>query len=364
MLRGWRWSVVLAAAAALAAVPTLVAALPASGGGPSAAQLLARIKASAAVGYSGYAESSGGLALPVTSDFSSLTDLLGDTSQLRVWWRSGQDWRVDLLSATGESDMQQDGPTTWTWDYEANVATVTEQSPSQQVRLPVAADLLPPSLGRRLLSGATPAQVRRLPSVRVAGRDAAGVRLRPGEPGSTIDHVDVWADPRTGLPLRVEVAGAGLTVMSTQFLDLDTRAPSAATTGFTPPPGARVRGVDQPDLAAEVEHLEAGAPPARLAGFARSDVVAPIGAIGVYGQGVTEFAAAPLPYWDADELRAQLAGRQGSSDNASEQWVTVGPLSLVLTQDVGERAWLLTGTVTLGTLRTAADELLRGAGGS
>ena len=84
-------------------------------------------------------------------------------------------------------------------------ATSSAYSP---VRLPDDADLAPPALARRLLAGARPAELRRLPSRRVAGR-SAGAAPAPGEPTTTIERVDVWADTATGLPLRVEAYGAG-----------------------------------------------------------------------------------------------------------------------------------------------------------
>src|SRR3712207_7111533 len=43
-----------------------------------------------------------------------------------------------------------------------------------------------------------------------SGRDAAGLRLTPSDPDTTIGRVDIWADatgdPATALPLRVEVS--------------------------------------------------------------------------------------------------------------------------------------------------------------
>ncbi len=61
----------------------------------------------------------GDLALPVTSgQFSSLVDLFGSTTQLRVWWRSNQDWRVDEVSPSGEQDVHGIGADLWTWNYE------------------------------------------------------------------------------------------------------------------------------------------------------------------------------------------------------------------------------------------------------
>ncbi len=50
-------------------------------------------------------------------------------------------------------------------------------------------------------------ELSRLPARRVAGRSAAGLRLVPADPASTIARVDVWADEASGLPLRVEVYG-------------------------------------------------------------------------------------------------------------------------------------------------------------
>src|SRR4029453_13306921 len=75
-------------------------------------------------------------------------------------------------------------------------------------RLPQAPDLLPPDLARRLLADAAPGDgLTALPPRRVAGIAAAGLRFTPGDPDTTIDRLDVWADPATGLPLQVELAG-------------------------------------------------------------------------------------------------------------------------------------------------------------
>ena len=77
------------------------------------------------------------------------------------------------------------------------------------------------------------------PVCAVAGRSVPGLRLHPSDPRTTISHVDVWADAATGLPVKVEIYGAsGGPVLSSAFLDLTISTPAAATTGFTPPPGA------------------------------------------------------------------------------------------------------------------------------
>ena len=52
------------------------------------------------------------------------------------------------------------------------------------------------------------AEVTSLPSRRIAGRDTQGLRLRPADRRTTVDHVDVWADAASAIPLRVDVVGA------------------------------------------------------------------------------------------------------------------------------------------------------------
>jgi hypothetical protein len=36
----------------------------------------------------------------------------------------------------------------------------------------------------------------------IAGVDAAGLRINPTDPATTIGRVDIWADPETGLALQ------------------------------------------------------------------------------------------------------------------------------------------------------------------
>ena len=156
-----RWLVVLAGIAVLAALPAAVAALPSRTAAVSAATLLQRINSSSNQAYSGYAESSGGLALPVTDQFGSIADLFGGRSQLRVWWRSSADWRVDAVTFAGESDVHHDATGDWSWNYESNTVSRTDQTVAPAVRLPTATDLLPPQLARRLLSQASPSEASR-----------------------------------------------------------------------------------------------------------------------------------------------------------------------------------------------------------
>jgi hypothetical protein len=355
----WRWAVVVLAVAALAAAPSVVARLPVGDTDVSAAGLLARVQGSSEIPYSGYAQSTGGVVLPVTDPLSSLTNLLGDTTTMRTWFLGSDRWRVDTVLLTGERDLYRDGLQTWSWDYEAARAVL---STDPALRLPREADLLPTELGRRLLSEAEPSEVSRLPAVRVAGVDAPGLRLVAADARTTVREVDVWVDPGTGLPLRVDVLGDGATrpVVTTSFLDFSTAVPDAATTSFTPPPGAEVERQGPTDLAALADQHSDAVPPTTLAGLpARERVGA--GAVGIYGSGVTLLAAIPLRGRDTHGLRDQLEATPGAVVDADGVGVGVGPLNLRLTpRGADGTSWIISGTVTADTLTAAAQQLATG----
>ncbi len=356
-----RWCIVAVGIAVLVALPTAIRALPARDSALSASTLLQRVQGSGGVAYSGYAEAVGGLQLPVTDEFSDLANLLGERTRLRVWWRGDDDWRVDALEPSGETDLIHDERGTTVWEYEA--ARVTRTS-DPAVRLPRTADLLPSVLGRWLLSEASAREVSRLPAERVAGRDAPGLRLDPADPQSSVDHVDVWVDARTGLPLRVAVYGPAedTAAMTTSFLELSTEAPGAADTAFTRPPGAEFDVEETLDIATRADRFAPVLPPDRLAGLQRRSGDRG-GAVGDYGRGVTRLVAIPL--WDepAGPLRDQLARTPGVEVDDVGTTVTIGVLGLLLAdRNRDGTSWLLAGTVTTSTLRQAATELAALAG--
>ncbi len=355
-----RWAVVAAGAVLLLLAPYVISRIPVARTSISATALLTRIQASAGIGYSGYAESAGALALPVTnSDFSSLADLLGGRTDLRVWWRAASDWRVDTVNAVGERDYHQDAAGTWRWDYEDNFAERTDFAAAPQARLPRADDLLPPSLARRLLSQAVASEVSRLPDRRIAGRDVPGLRLRPAAPASSISQVQVWALP-SGLALRVDVFGrTGPAVLSSAMLDVTPHRPTAARTVFTPPAGAQVHTDELPDIVSSLDQFAQATPPVRLAGLTRAPgFQAGFDSVGLYGRGVTLLVALPLPPRLADELAGQLSGAAAVTQQGTAAGLQIGPVTLRLTARApnGTR-WLLAGTVTPKTLVTAERQL-------
>lgn len=357
MIARRRWALVTALVAVLVAIPIVASVLPAADTDITAEQLLHDIQASGEVSYSGYAQSIGGVLLPIDEQLPELVELFADRTTTRVWWRGPEDWRVDTIGLTGETGVHRFGATTWTWEYEANRAT---RSGVPDLRTPRPDDLLPSELGRRLLSEADADEVTRIAAQRIAGVDAPGLRLDPREAQSNVDRVDTWADPGTGLALRVAVYGEGSEqpAVTTSFLDIDFERPSAEVTGFSAPPGARVRVDEVSDIVSAADRFVDLIPPVRLAGLDRREQSEGLGSVGDYGRGVTVLVAVPLPRDFAEPLRRQLAEAPAADlTNPLGTTVTVGPFSVLLTNRGGDVSFLLTGTVDLETLQQAAKDL-------
>ena len=351
---GWRWSVVLALVAVLVSLPSVIAVLPTDDIEIEAADLLERVRGSDDVAWSGYGEARGDLVLPDVRELADLPELISGTTRLRAWWRDRDDFRVDALSLVGERDVVAEPLGTWTWESADRAATLVVGD--VDVRLPRGADLLAPALGARL-ARSDAVTVERLPVRRVAGVDAAGLRLTPTEQATTtVDRVELWAEPRTGLPLRVElyardVAGAALTSV---LLDLELSAPAAELTAFSPPHDTRVDVVQAPDLAAAADRFAPFRLPPSLVGLPRRERVGDIGeGVGTYGEGFTAMTVVPLEGRTADGLLRSL---QQPGDRDDEAVFETALLQGLVARD-GERAYLLVGTVPQDLLRRALSRL-------
>ncbi|KZE99321.1 MULTISPECIES: LolA family protein [unclassified Rhodococcus (in: high G+C Gram-positive bacteria)] len=354
----WRWLAVVLGIAVLVATPSVISRLPVDPSDIGATELLEQVKSSTETPYSGYAQAVGGVIIPVTEGLGGLPDLLGDTTSLRAWYRAPDSWRVDTVRLAGERGLYRSPTRLWRWDYEQNTAVVTPV-PEPSLRLPREADLLPPELGRRLLSEATADEVTRLPARRIAGRDAPGLRLVPSQPQSTVTGVDVWVDPDSGLPLQVDVLGAGATrpVVSTAFLDFSSEIPDADTVRFVPPPGTDVQQQDGGDIASFADRLDTSGLPSTLSGLDLRPREGQ-GSVGIYGRGVTELFAVPLPRRAAGGLVEQLQSAPGAIVTDDSVAVSLGPLNVLVTGPTDDRRrYLLSGTVTAETLTTAAQQL-------
>ena len=356
-----RWGIVGALVAVLLATPPLIGALPASDAEVSAADLRAAVLGSADVGFSGYAESAGGLALPVTEQLTSVADLFSDRTERRVWWRGPTDHRVDVITAAGETSTHRDECGTWTWEYERATATRAESTP---FTLPAPSDLLPTSLGRRLVSEATDEELTRIGARKVSGHDALGLRLAPDEAASSVGRVDVWVDPGSGLPLQVLVYEKGVErpALDTPFLDFEVGRPSADVTAFAPPEGASIREAREVEIVLEAGRRIDPVPlPDELAGLPRRRLEGVPPAIGLYGRGVTLLAVAPVPPGLARGLRNALAQSSEAVRDDAGTRLAAGPVGLMLVEPPGHGSYVLTGTVTLDALATAAGQLPGGS---
>jgi hypothetical protein len=360
-----RWALVLAGVGTLCALPALVGALPVNAGVVDPAQLRARILA-AEVPYAGYAESAGSLGLPDLPAIGDVGGLLGGRTALRTWYASPTQWRVDAITPTGEHDLYLTPAGSVTWDYEGSRRT--DFLGRAALRLPRAADLLPPALAHRLLGGYSPAdQLRSIPARRVAGIAAPGLRLLPADPDSSVGALDVWADPRTGLALRVDITGraGGAPSVTSQFLDLR-QGPAAVSASVVTPPepsGAHRSFADATALGRAIDRYPRTALPGRLAARDRSDLVGgDTDAVPTYGTGFAAFTVLQLPPDIADQVFDAVHAAQGSlSDLASGRAVVLRTALLTLVVALpaaGPDGFLMAGPVNDRLLLQAARELL------
>lgn len=379
-----RWLTVGVGAALVLATPTLAPAVigpvlhdlartghPATVA-PAPRALLRDVLASSGVPFQGMAESRGGLVLPDLPSFDGTAALLGGTTRSRVWWTGRHAWRVSVLTATGERGMYGVAAGVVSWDYERNELITTLGDP--QIRLPRAEDLLPPQAARRLLAGVGPGdRVEALPARRVAGQNAAGLRVTPGDERSALGHIDVWVI-RSGAALPVEVNvidRAGNRALATRFLDLRLTPPTAADVRPPAAPGAHRETVAAPDVPGPLGGLPPGRLPGTLAGLPASAATEPDATepgAATFGRGFVRIVVLPLPPWlahrvlddDGDDpiaasSRLELPGGTGAA-------VGNGLLqAVVAANSAGNRAYLVAGMVTLDVVRAAAAELVSGA---
>ena len=357
-----RWATVACGTAALCALPVVVGALPVPNSSLSAMALRSRILASAHVPYQGYAESTVSLGLPSLPDLRGVSMLLDGTTDQYTWYRSPEHWRAEVSTPAGEDDTYQAGADTYLWDYSRNL--LTKIVGSQPVRLPRAADLLPPALGRRLLAlAAGSGHLSRLASRRIAGIDAAGLQVRPADPRTTIAAVDIWADPATGLPTAVQVFAkdSAHPVVTSNFLQLSESRPAPATVSPNPAPGVDIATAELPDVA---EILSGVGPllPGRLAGFAHTQIRGGIPWIAAYGTGLSRFVVVPLPgRVGAQALSAALAAgaEQVEFQDGTSVVIRTPLLTVALaSSSFAGPVFLLAGPVTPAVLLRAASGVM------
>ncbi|HEY1324598.1 MAG TPA: hypothetical protein VGF32_30345 [Streptosporangiaceae bacterium] len=358
-----RWVLVTAGVVLLGGLPVIASALPVSVPRLTASQLRARILASAHESYAGYAESNATFGLPPVEGLTGLTSLLNGVTKMRVWQATQTRWRVDVLSDAGERDTYQlSGFRSYIWD--SGDQLLTDVLGQQTYRLPRPADLVPPALALRMLSEAgRQARFSVIAPVRVAGQNAAGLRVTPADPASTVGRVDIWADPSSGLPLRVEVFGrsSASPALESLFFQVSSWHPDprvltptrAAGTGFTVTSAGKLAGA--------LRNLALAALPAELGGRIRLPVQPGFETIGAYGGGLTTFVVLAVrgsagrnlvpDVISAGGTPLDIAGGAGAAISAPLiNAIVVRPPGWFFT-------FLLAGTVSTRLLEQAATDL-------
>ncbi len=315
--------------------------------------------------YVGYGQASGRLGLPEIAQLESVTALLTGTSRLRAFVAGPDRWRADELRLTGERVTYHLGDTEYLWDFDAD--QITRVVGATSLRLPRAGDLLPPDLARRLLALAPTDPVTALPARRIAGRTAGGLRLTPADPVTTVGRIDVWADPATALPLRVEVsARTGEPLLFAELTDVTDGAPERSALTPTVPPGAGAVSAVAADVSGALRVLNAPPAPGRLAGRDRvlpgDPSIVELPGVGIYGSGLATFVLIPLGH---DIAHRAVDGARSAGGTAVE--VPFGQAALVATPLLSVaalvsrgRGGLLVGAVTPDVLDRAVVELAGG----
>jgi hypothetical protein len=359
---------VAAVIAVLCGLPVIASALPASVPALTAGQLRARILASAALPYAGYAESNATFGLPPLAGLTRVTSLFDGATKMRVWQASQARWRVDVLSDSGERDTYQLGPCrSAIWDSGAQL--LTEVRGRQSLRLPQPEDLVPPALALRLLSEAgRQARFSVIPPLRVAGQSAAGLRVTPADPASTVGHIDIWAQPSSGLPLMVEIfgRGPGRPALQSQFFQVSSWRPDPAVLTPVRGPGTGFTTARADSLRGALSNLAPVAFPAQLAGRDRLEVSIGFNPIGVYGGGLATFFVLGLRGSAGrnlvpDALSAGGAALQVSGGTGA---LISAPLlnAVIVEPSDPDTVFLIVGTVSPSVLEQAAGALLSDLG--
>jgi hypothetical protein len=360
----WRWVFVVCGVAVLCAIPSIVSAIPVPGSAITATALRARILASATVPYEGDAESTADLGLPALPDLWTVTRLLDGVTDQHVWYRSPAHWRADTLTTAGEDDVYQVCRETILWNHAYNL--LTRVVGSQPVRLPRAADLLPPALARQLLKVAAPGDhLSRLPSLRRAGVDAAGLRLVPANPATTVSAIDIWADPASGLPVEVRIFARGSRepVLVSNFLQLSQRRPPKSIVIPRPAPGVDQVTARLSSLNGILDGGRRHPWPPELGGFRLTATPGGFTGVAFYGSGFARLALLPLPDRVGEQaVRAATAAGAGTLPlpDGSAVLVRTPLLTVVLatSRRFGGITFLLAGPVTAAGLERAAGDLL------
>ncbi len=364
-----QWFAVLSVVLIISFTPLALSVWPVDAGDIAVESLRDKVLASANVPYEGFAQSQGNAGVPELPALSQVGNLFNGTIRLRAWYAAPDHWRVDQIDSTGELGYYRTDGGTEVWDFSSN--ELTRVIGDLPVRLPWAADLTPPALTRRLLAFTTPQdRLETLPDSRIAGVSAVGFRVVPRDDDSLVRHLDVWADPGSGLPLRVSMATrTGSTpVVVSRFLEVRQHKPDDDVLRPPAPAKASISATTEPDVVAAINSRVNLPLPPRLAGRERRATASPLSGVATYGTGWSSFVVMGAPGRLGRALSEALrsgGGQPVEVDEGQGTQLTGSLMTVVVVRaDRGSRgdAYLLAGPVTAELLEQAAGDLLGATG--
>lgn len=221
----------------------------------TAAQLLVDVQTSAQRTLSGTVVETARLGLPSLPGAGSTAalswqSLVTGSHTARVWVDGPDRQRVALLGQLSESDVIRSGRDLWTYSSDTTAVTHSALTPAagghrSDADGQDAADArqyTPAEAAARALKAIDPTTLVGVDrTARVAGRPVYTLVLQPRDTRSTVRRVLIAVDSRTGVPLRVQVFGAGSSpAFETGFTDVTFRTPAASVFQFRPPAGSTV----------------------------------------------------------------------------------------------------------------------------
>ncbi len=317
----------------------------------------------------------------------------------RLWIGSTGKLRLELQSASGDTQVYYDGQTVSVYDSSSNSLYRMQLPPGSGVdtrtpgaaaehKLPTVEEIqktITDLMGHANLSGATPSDV--------AGRPAYTVRISPSHDGGLVGGAELAFDAERGVPLRLALysTSSSAPVLELTATEISYEAVPDSVFALSPPPGVTIhdiaapskpkgadastgRSADKPVVGATA--VQASLPfkldaPTTLAGMARSeiraiDVNSHPAALVTYGKGLGGLAVIESQDTGGAGSADGASGRSSSSPGASLPTVSIGGTNATeLPTALGtllefKRAgvdYLVVGSVTPATAEAAARGL-------
>ncbi|MFD6421524.1 outer membrane lipoprotein carrier protein LolA [Streptomyces sp. NPDC060198] len=174
-----------------------------------------------------------------------LTELASGTHTLKVAADGPDKQRLTILQGSSEYSLIHNGDQVWAYDSGSDEVFHAETGAAGHTdsRSGGAAEGTPQQFADEALKAVgDTTSVTVDGTVRVAGRDAYQLLIKPKQSGSTVGSVRIAVDADNGVPLRFTLSpsSGGKAAVNVGFTKVDFGKPAASAFDFTPPKGAKV----------------------------------------------------------------------------------------------------------------------------